>query len=47
MTEITKKNKARVNGPWVEAISWSPDGKRVAMGTHGGLSKVEIAEISD
>ena len=38
----TKKKK----DAWVEDIKFSPDGRLIAYGTHGGLSPVEIVEIT-
>ena len=31
---------------WIEDIKFSPDGKYIAYGYHGGLSPIEIAEIT-
>ena len=31
---------------WIEDIKFSPDGKLIAYGTHGGLSPLEIVEVT-
>ena len=38
---------ANKSSAWVEDIKVSPDCKYVAFGTHGGLSKIDIAKIDD
>lgn len=32
---------------WIEDLKISPDSSMVAFGTHGGLSKVDIVQITD
>lgn len=46
-TLTDKATKGTENGVWVQAIHWSPDGTKVALGTHGGRSKLEIALIDE
>ena len=31
---------------WIEDIKFSPDGKKIAYGNHGGLSPLEIVEVT-
>ena len=31
---------------WIEDIKFSPDGKTIAFGYHGGLSPVELVEVT-
>lgn len=46
-TLTDKAPKGLENGVWVQAINWSPDCTKVALGTHGGRSNLEIAQIDD
>lgn len=32
---------------WVQNIRFSPDGKFIAFGSHGGLSRLEVASVAD
>lgn len=41
-TKLSGKNRHT----WVEDLQFSPDSRKIAIGTHGGLSKVEIITIN-
>jgi hypothetical protein len=41
------KTKPRKEPFWIEDIKFSPNGKYVAFGAHGGATHIEIFEIED
>jgi len=41
------KTKPRQEPFWIEDIKFSPDGKYVAFGAHGGVSHVEVHEVDE
>ncbi len=44
---IFKKTKPKQEPYWIEDIKFSPNGKFVAFGAHGGPSHIEIYDIED
>lgn len=47
--EVKGSHKGKFFGKkdaWIEDMKFSPDGKYIAWGTHGGLSPLEIAEVT-
>ena len=45
LSTVKHKSKARGQGPWVQDLKVSPDGRFVAFGVHGGNSNVELVAI--
>jgi WD40 repeat protein len=42
---VNASNAGKKNA-WVEDIKFSPDGTTIAYGTHGGVSKLELAKVA-